>query len=194
MSWLGTPRRYGRLTKLFHWLIVVLFALQFSGGLIMSRIPAKETVLGLTANDLYNWHKSLGLVALLIAVLRLVARRYGRLPNWAKSLSAGERRFIHRAEQVLYATMFVMPISGYVFVMAGGYGVLLFGRWTLFNPLPKLAWLASAAQWVHMLSAIALGATILAHLALVLRHQLLLRDGLLWRMLPESWKPAKHNT
>ncbi len=104
----------------------------------MQRIGPKAELVGLNQNDFYNWHKSLGLVALLIALIRIWNRRQGRLPGWAPSLSKGERRFIHLAERWLYAAMLMMPISGFVFVMAGGYGVLLFGHWPLPNPFGKI--------------------------------------------------------
>jgi cytochrome b561 len=122
---------YGTLTKTLHWLVVALFAFQFAVANIMLRMDESGTVLGLSRDMYYNWHKSIGLVALAVAVVRLLARRSGQLPDWAPVLSERERRFIHRAEQVLYIAMFVMPVSGFLYVMAGGYGVTLFGMWEL---------------------------------------------------------------
>src|SRR4051794_5520680 len=74
MTLLNTQDGYGALTKLFHWLVVALFAFQFAAANIMLRIDAGGTVLGLTQDTYYNWHKSIGLVALVVAVLRLIAR------------------------------------------------------------------------------------------------------------------------
>ena len=184
MALLNTEDGYGSLTKLCHWLVVALFAFQFAAANIMLRLDGGETALGLSQDTYYNWHKSIGLVALLVAVVRLLARRSGQLPPWAPMLSAGERRFIHRAEQVLYAAMFVMPVSGFVYVMAGGYGVNLFGVVNLPNPIGTWPPLATAAKWVHIVSAYALAAALAGHVGLVLWHTLVLRDGLLRRMLP----------
>ena len=184
MTLLNTQEGYGSLTKLLHWLIVALFAFQFAAANIMLRIDADETALGITQATYYNWHKSIGLIALVVAVCRLLARRSGQLPDWAPGLSAGERKFVHRAEQVLYAAMFVMPISGYLYVMAGGYGVNLFGVINLPNPIGAWQPLAVAAKWTHIVSAYVLVLALAGHLGLVLRHQLILKDGLLRRMLP----------
>jgi cytochrome b561 len=175
---------YGALTKALHWLVVALFAFQFAAANIMLGMDGDGTVLGIGQAGYYNWHKSIGLVALLVAVARLAARRSGRLPDWAPSLSARERAFIHRAEQVLYAAMFVMPVSGFLYVMAGGYGVNLFGIWEM--PRPPEIWpaVATAARWTHVAGAWALAATLTAHVGLVLWHTLVLRDGLIRRMLP----------
>lgn len=175
---------YGAATKLLHWSVAVLLAVQFVLAAIMLSLVPGQSFAGLSGDTYYNWHKSLGLVTLGLVALRLLARRAGRLPDWAPTLSAAEQAFIHRAERVLYAGMIALPVSGFVYVMAGGYGVLLFGRWQLPNPIGRLEPLAIAAQWLHVVSAYILLATATAHVALVLRHQLVLRDRLLVRMLP----------
>ena len=175
---------YGSLTKLLHWLIVLLFALQYVSAAIMLRTPAEASTLGLGQNAYYNWHKSLGLVALVLAVARLFNRRAGELPPWAPTLTLVEQKIIHRAEQLLYAAMLVMPLSGFLYVMAGGYGVVLFGAVPLPNPLPLSPLLAATAKWVHVARAMLLLLPLGAHLAIVLGHHFGLRDRLLHRMLP----------
>jgi cytochrome b561 len=184
MSLTNSDDGYGAFTKLFHWLIVILFARQYTGGNIMTRIEWGDVVLGLPQADYHNWHKSLGLVALAIAIIRLINRNIGNLPPWAPTLTDGEQRFIHRTELLLYLAMFAMPISGYVYVMAGGFGVLLFGEWKLDNPIGKWKELAFVAKWVHIVSGYILAAAVAGHLFVVLRHHFVLRDGLLSRMWP----------
>ncbi len=102
MALLNSARGYGGATKLLHWGIVGLFAFQYLAASIMTRLGPADQSLGLAQSAWYNWHKSIGLVALGLAVARLVNRRMGELPPWAPSLSDGEKSFIHRAEQVLY--------------------------------------------------------------------------------------------
>ena len=184
MALLNSEHGYGGLTKFLHWLIVVLFGFQFIAAHIMVRTDDSATVLGVSQDAYYNWHKSIGLLALLAAVVRVLARRHGELPPWAPTLSVGEKRFIHRAEQVLYAAMFVMPVSGFLFVMAGGYGVRLFGLLDLPNPIGTSETLAVVARWTHIVSSYALLAALAGHIGLVLRHQLFMKDRLLHRMLP----------
>jgi cytochrome b561 len=177
------PTGYGVLTKTLHWLIAALFAFQFLAGHFMVRLPAQTSQLGLRLDTWFNWHKSIGLVALAVALLRLWNRRQGKLPAWAPTLTTAEQRFIHRAEQALYAAMLVMPLSGLVYVMAGGYGVLLFGIWPLPNPIGSAPTLAAIAKWLHIGAGWLLAVSLAGHIGLVLRHQLWLRDGLLRRML-----------
>lgn len=184
MSLLNSQKGYGALTKLCHWLVAAMFAFQYIAALVMTRMAPTGTALGLPQSTWYNWHKSIGLVALGIAVLRLVNRRLGELPPWAPTLADWEKQFIHRAEQLMYLAMLVMPVSGFLYVMAGGYGVHLFGQWHLPNPIGVWPLLATGARLVHQMAGIALAVAITGHVTLVLRHQLLLKDGLLRRMLP----------
>ena len=183
MALFNGPGGYGSLTKTLHWLIAALFAFQYLAGHIMVRLPADGRQLGIGVDTWFNWHKSIGLVALAVAVVRLWNRRQGQLPAWAPTLSDAEKGFIHRAEQMLYAAMLVLPLSGFVYVMAGGYGVLLFGAWVLPNPIGAWPLLAAIAKWLHIGAGWLIAATLAGHIGLVLRHQLLLRDGLLRRML-----------
>lgn len=183
MAWTNSETGYGTLTKVFHWMIVLLFALQFLGGHIMTYIGFNSSFAGIGTNDYYNWHKSLGLVALLIAILRLINRQMGKLPPWAPTLSTGEKKFIHRAEQVFYLAMFVMPVTGWLYVMWGNYGVNLFGVWEMPRPLAKDNTLRDIAKWAHIAAGWILLLGIIGHVGLVLRHQLIKKDGLLKRML-----------
>lgn len=180
----NTSDGYGALTKALHWLVVGLFAFQFAAANIMLRMDESGAVLGLSQDIYYNWHKSIGLIALLVAVVRLLARRSGQLPDWAPVLSERERSFIHRAEQVLYTAMFVMPVSGFLYVMAGDYGVTLFGAWELPNPIGPRPMIAAAAKATHIVCAYVLVLTLAGHVGLVLWHTLVLKDGLIRRMLP----------
>ena len=52
------------------------------------------------------------------------------------------------------------------------------------NPIGTWPLLATAAKWTHIASAYVLVAALAGHVGLVLWHTLVLRDGLLRRMLP----------
>ena len=185
MGLLNSPAGYGSLTKLLHWLIAALFLLQYVSAAVMLRTPADGTTLAATQATWFNWHKSLGLLALLLALARLLNRRAGTLPPWAPTLSPLEQQIIHRAEQLLYFAMLVMPVSGFLYVMAGGFGVRLFGLVDLPNPIGVSPPLAALAKWTHVAAAHLLLLPLGAHLALVLGHHFGLKDRLIARMLPK---------
>jgi cytochrome b561 len=184
MAWLNSSAGYGGLTKVLHWGMALLIALQLALAWVMLTTPDGATTAGLPAAVYYNWHKSLGLVAFLLAAVRIANRRLGTLPPWAPSLSATERQLVHRAEQILYAAMIVMPLSGLVYVMAGGYGVNLFGIHELPRPAATNAMLAGTAKWAHIVTGYALILALGTHLIIVLHQQFVLGSGIIARMWP----------
>ncbi|MBX2996916.1 MAG: cytochrome b [Caldilineaceae bacterium] len=185
MRWKNTSTHYGAVTKMFHWLVFLIFANQYIVAFAMLGIEQHETALGgFRQGTLYNWHKSIGLIALLVILFRYTWRKTTRLPNWAETLTRTERRIIHWYERILYIAMFIMPISGYLYVMAGNYGVHFFSRVHLPNPIPQSEILAALARWTHIGTAWLILIVLAVHVGLVLKHQLIQRDGLLRRMLP----------
>ena len=181
---INTDDRYGPITKILHWAIFLLLLNQFVLAAAMLNTPDGETTAGFTQGSLYEWHKSLGLVTLFVAFLRLLWRRATPLPDWAPNLTQMEKRSIVIIERTLYACMFLMPISGFIFVMAGGFGVRLFDRWELPNVIGTHPAAASAAEVTHEGVAILLVLALCAHWFVIARHQLVHKDRYVQRMLP----------
>lgn len=183
MSLRNHANRYGRVSRTLHWVMFLGLAYQFVGANIMSRLGQGASVFGMTGDTWYNGHKSIGLVLLLLVVARVVWRHTTPLPDWHPSLSEVEQRIVHRVETLLYWLLFVLPITGYLFVMAGGYGVRLFGIADLPNPIGKQEW-AWIVRMLHVLGAYLLLVAIAWHVGLVLRKHVFERTGLADRMLP----------
>ncbi len=187
----NTAARYGWMTKLLHWAGAVLVLNQIVVAVLMLRTPADETVLGYSQGTLYNWHKSVGLVLFAVVAVRLAWRWLTPLPNWAPNLSRREKRLIHVLERALYVCLLVMPLSGFVFVMAGDFGVHFFNTWHLPNVIGANETLALAAQWTHKITAWLLVALILVHWTIVFGHELRHRDRYLHRMLPFTQQASR---
>ncbi|MFJ9389254.1 cytochrome b/b6 domain-containing protein [Nocardioides sp. NPDC101246] len=196
----ATATGYGVLAKTLHWLAVAAFVLQFAVGYVMStevdcdppgedrsggdtsdaeeeRLDRLEEAceaaageegalatawadlwdgrIGLDGIALPELHLLLGLAILLLGGLRLGWRLIATLPPWDPRLTATDRRVAHVTERVLLAMMFVVPLTGLALVAVSD----------------DLVALHVAA---HVAFFVALG----AHLLLVLRR------GLLPRMLP----------
>ena len=173
----NSANHYGSVSRFLHWSVFLLFICQYVGASIMTHLARDKTLFGLSQGDYYNWHKSFGLMLLALALLRLIWRKTTPLPDWAPTLSEAERTISHRNETLLYWCMFLLPISGYLFVMAGGFGIKLFGFHDLPNP-------ATLALVVHIVVSYAAVVFIAWHVGLGLKHHLFDRDGFLNRMLP----------
>lgn len=184
MALTNSSSRYGAVAKFFHWVVFLIFVNQYVVGSLMMRLGKGDSFLGVPAGPFYTWHKSIGLVALAIVLLRLTWRKTTRLPDWADTLEDWERATTKCAERVLYACMLLMPVSGYVFTMGGGFAFKLFGVVPLPVLIEKNAALASIGETAHLVIGYLTVIALTVHIGLGIKHQLVNRDRFLNRMLP----------
>jgi cytochrome b561 len=178
------PTRYTPLAKLFHWLLALGIVGVFCVGLYMDGLPFSPQKL-----KLINWHKWAGMTILMLSVLRLVWRLTHRPPDLpAKVLStmpAWQRVAHHGAHGLMYLLFLAVPLIGWAYSSAAGFPIVLFGMLPLPDLLSVNKELAEAIKPLHKLSAYALAALVVVHVAAVVKHQFIDRDGLLTRMLPQ---------
>jgi cytochrome b561 len=191
MPLLSTPHAYGTVTRVLHWAIFAMFAYQYLGANLMTRIGRDATVAGMNQDMLYNWHKSIGLVLLVAALARVTWRRTTPLPDWSDALVPAERVLVGRLETLLYLLMFALPITGYLFVTAGGFGVKLFGVWDLPAPFGRHEALAAWSRSLHVLLAYAAVIVIAWHVGFGIRKNVVDGARYLQRMLPLASRPRR---
>lgn len=119
-----------------------------------------------------------------LAIVRLINRVFATLPPFPPTMSQFERRLATASERSLCALMFLLPLVGWGMLSAGNYPIVMFGLVHLPAALPVNPMLYANLRKSHMVLAYLLFFTFLAHLAAVLFHTLVIRDGLLNRMAP----------
>jgi cytochrome b561 len=85
---------------------------------------------------------------------------------------------------ILYALMIAMPLLGWGMLSAASYPVVLFGSVYLPPILPVSASLHTLLWHAHYYLAFAFFALILLHVAAILFHKLIRRDGVFETMAP----------
>ena len=80
--------------------------------------------------------------------------------------------------------LFAQPLVGWGMSSAAGYPIVLFGPVHLFPILPHSVMIYAALRKTHTVIAYLFILAFLAHFGAVLFHTLIVRDGLLGRMLP----------
>jgi len=169
-------QRYSRLAIFLHWAIAALLAFQIAVGWALEDLGARGFAL-------FQWHKSIGISILLLTFARIAIRYWKPRPapvegGWQGALA----KAVHAG---LYLFMLGAPLTGWALVSTAKVKVptLIFG----IVPLPHLPLPMSThelAEGGHGLIAW-LGIALFAlHVAGALRHHVLMRDGLLWRMMP----------
>src|SRR5450432_1975883 len=171
--------RYTTTAIVLHWLVAAVVAAQIFFGWWMQEIP-KDPV-GARANA-FNLHKSFGLTLLLLMVIRLAWRATHRPPAM-QSMPAWQATAARINHWLLYACLFVQPLSGYIGSAVSGYPVRYFGM-MLPGWAPKSIPLKDLLSTVHVVSSWILVAAITIHIAGAAKHQFVDRDRLLQRMWP----------
>ena len=106
-------------------------------------------------------------------------------------MSRLERRAAAASEYTMYGLMFALPLVGWSMLSAARYPVMLFGSVHLPFILPHDALLYAILRRTHTVLAYLLFLTILAHFGAILFHTLIVRDGMLLRMVPWNVRPRE---
>jgi len=178
MSWRNTDNNYGRISRVFHWVLFALIAMMVIGALSTEDMPK-----GPEKAELIQIHKSLGATILLLVVLRLFWRLINPVPNQPDASPPWQRVLATANHYALYLLMLLQPVSGIAMVQAEGHSVSPFGLFTL------PAWVApdeTRADFygsVHGLVWIALVTLVAVHALAAAYHHWIKRDRVLRRML-----------
>ncbi len=129
----GTVTRYAPLQRIIHWLMaVIIFALLLGGMLIyFLGFQGVTDLLGPSLRDaLYEYHKTFGLIVLLLMILRLFVRLEVGKPSYDPPITPFERLASAGVQYMLYLCLFAMPILGWLATDAMNYPVEFFS-WDL---------------------------------------------------------------
>jgi cytochrome b561 len=185
MTLRNTPRRWGAIAQLLHWLIVLFIVAQFTLATLFEQLPA-----GAKKLTLLSRHKSIGITILILAVVRLAWRWSNPTPTLPDTLKPYERTLARLTHALLYVLLFAVPLSGWLMSSARGFPVSWFGFLQLPDLVPKNKALYEALLTTHGILAWTLGIVATVHLVAALKHHFVLKDDVLRRMLPSSSNKA----
>ncbi len=179
-----TPR-YSLTAILLHWLLGLALVGLFIMGSFMADLPISPLRL-----KLFNWHKWAGICVLTLSVLRLLWRLTHRPPALPADIQAhmpAWQRFAHHgAQYAMYALFFIVPLVGWAYSSAAGFPVVVFGILPLPDFVAADKELAELIEPWHEITADALAALVVLHIAAALKHQWFDKHALLQRMLPSK--------
>ena len=173
---------YSVTARRFHWWTVVLVATQIPLGLYMTYRGNTLNIKDGLTNTLYNSHKVVGIIILVLVVARLIYRLTHGAPPDEPSLEPWQKGASHATHWMLYLLLLVVPIGGYI-------GISLFPALDIFGviSLPGLVSpdqdAASAVFYWHWLGAVVIVILVGVHVGAALFHYVIRKDGVLRRML-----------
>lgn len=186
MALRNTSSGWGWPARAIHWAMAVLILFMIGLGTYMANFV--DDIYQQFA--LFQLHKSWGFVAFTLALLRVIWRIVNPTPGLPESMGTLERLLARGGHAALYVLLIAMPISGWLMASAStlqdGYGIKnkVFGLFEYPDPfVPGSKELQETFAAIHQWAAWALLALVLVHVLAALRHQFVLRDGLIGRML-----------
>jgi cytochrome b561 len=177
--------RFDRVSMALHWATVLLVAFQLTTAFLPHQGEGAKTLLTL--------HRSAGVLTLAVVLFRLLWRaRFAYLPPFPKRMPQLQQWAARANEYGLYAFLVVQPLTGLADGVFHGRPFLLFGL-----QVPALMAfdkpLFHLSGELHERGAKILIGLIALHIGAAMLHGLVLRDGVLRRMLPQRarWDRAK---
>src|ERR1700687_700319 len=177
-------RQFTALSRLLHWTMAAMVLTMLGIGVAMVASLANY-------HTLVAIHRPLGIAILILVVIRLVNRLINRPPSFPATMSRPERLAATASELMMYALMFVLPLVGWGMLSAARYPIVLVGSVHLPFILPHDALLYAVLRRAHTILAYLFFFTFLAHFGAILFHTLIVRDGILQRMLPWNIRPQE---
>lgn len=146
-------------------------------GLYMSRIPISIEKL-----QLYGWHKEWGILALMLAIVRITWRLRNLKPSLTE-IPVWERFAARLAHWIFYFLMLTLPVSGWLVSSSADLPVSFFGLFTL----PDLVSASESNRILYAQIHEWLGYTLIftfcLHTLAALKHYFINKDNILQRML-----------
>ncbi|WP_427963414.1 cytochrome b [Altererythrobacter sp.] len=168
--------RYNRGAQALHWIIALLIIANLATGLLHD--PLEDYV------RLMPLHKSTGITILLLSLARIAWRFTWTRPPYPDSMSAKEVALAKAVQALFYVMMVLMPVTGWITTSAGKYPLTWFGL----VDIPKFSVTRDSATYAfnheaHEVMGFVFLALVALHVGAALRHQFLLKDGILRRMV-----------
>ncbi len=166
--------KYPLAMRILHWtMALIILGMIWAGWTMVSlddQVPAKFAVF-------YPWHKSFGMLILILVVVRLATRLRALTPPLPGGLAPWEARMAKICHVSLYVLMILVPCMGYA--MSSSFtqsdGVFFFGV-NLPELLPKNDARFEVFQALHRYLAYTLLTLVVLHVAGALKHRFLDKD------------------
>jgi len=176
--------RFDQISIALHWLTVSLIVVQFTSAWLHEAVDENSSL----AAAILATHRASGMLTWIVVSVRLVWRAgFAHLPPFPQSMSKLQQSITTANEYSLYVVLFAQPITGLSRVLFRGesFALLIWQVPALLAANPEIRNFFVEA---HEFGAKALLVLIGLHAGAALFHRLVLRDGVLHRMLPWSSK------
>lgn len=174
---------YSRVAIALHWLIALLIIAQLAGGLWMVRLPFTSLKF-----EIYQWHKSFGVLILALSFVRLGWRLGHKPPPLPDTMAPAQTLIARISHKAFYGFLLGMPMIGWAMVSASPRDVptvlFKFLPWPHIPGVPRSEDLAGLLSNAHEYVAYGFIALLVLHIGAACKHHFVDHDDVLVRMAP----------
>ena len=178
-----TPQRYNSMLIILHWIMALSFILMLASGLAMVNLESMSKSLQF---QMYQWHKSLGVLLLIAVILRIFLKLFTKSPKFPEKMKQWETDAAKGGHASLYVWMLIVPIAGWVMASSSIFGIptIVFGlfEWPHIPGIAANKEIEETAKFVHWTLAYSFILLIALHIGAVLKHAIIDKENLLKRM------------
>ena len=172
-------KRFARPSQWLHWLTALLFIAIFSVTIYMDKLPISPQKF-----EVYNVHKSLGFVIMVMAILRLVIRFFYPAPPPLSTMAPVNILLAKLGHLGLYGLMIIQPMIGIVHSWAANNPIIIFNQFSLPSLIAANPQIVGNLGQAHKVLGFLFFAMVIGHIVMSLIHNFILKDKLFIRMNP----------
>ena len=173
---------YSGTAKLLHWLVALCVLTIIPVGFWMN-------MEGPYQNQLFNLHKSLGVLILGLMIVRIAYRLLAGAPAAEPGIARWQKAISSAVHGILYILLIGLPIAGYIANSAygaNGTPTPFFGLFELPPIVGPKEELSKSIFSVHKIVGWVVGGLVVLHIGGAMMH-FLKGDGVMQRMIPKSF-------
>jgi cytochrome b561 len=175
----NSKQGYGAVARFMHWVMALLLVVLFALGWYMTELSYYDR----WYKDSFDLHKSLGLIAFILFLFRIVWMATDTRPDLPSGMHSWEILAARGTHAVLYLLMLALPVSGYLISTADGHGVSFFGLFEIPALLPAAEGREELAGRIHYFLGFGGAWLVVGHVLAALKHHYWDRDDTLVKML-----------
>ncbi|SDC90886.1 cytochrome b/b6 domain-containing protein [Ruegeria marina] len=196
----NTDRRYGGVTKTFHWLTALLILTVIPVGWVANDLAHEVTDPTISSTEadiaraawLFSLHKTLGVCIFFVAVARILWAVTQTRPGLLNAHKRAEALAAETVHWLLYGSLVMVPLSGWIHHAATeGFAPIWWPFGQSLPLVPRTPALAELTAGLHQVLQWVLVISLALHVAGALKHHFVDRDQTLRRMLPGRDTPSQ---
>jgi len=175
----AVDRDYSLAAKFLHWAVAACVIFLIPSGILMVNVDLSRAL----TNNLYDLHKSFGVVVLALMAMRVGYRLTLGAPAASGVLTPAQFVVSRIVHFTLYVLLVAMPLLGWAGTSAFPAPVPVFGLFEMPALVGEDRELSKLLLWIHGYMGFFLAGVATLHIAAGLYHGIVRRDGVLTRMI-----------